>query len=68
MQLIEGKKYIVDITETSFNRCGRYCLYFRCVFIDDDNSLILNFSESLEDDSVFYNFFQSEKFDIFDLQ
>lgn len=68
MRLVNGKKYIVDVMESPFIRCGRYCLYFRSVHIDDDNCLILNFSETLEDNTVFYNFFQCEKIRIYNMR
>ena len=63
MKLEIDKQYLVCVVKCSFLYQGVYSLYFRGVFIEDVTGFImLRFSESLDPDSVFYNFFIDDDF------
>lgn len=68
MLLIENQKYRVVVTRSPYRAAGEYDLYYRKQFITHRGH-IYNFSECLEDWSVFHNFYKSEEtFTIYPLQ
>lgn len=56
MELLKDKKYKVVVSQP-LNRAGVFELYFRNVFLDKHGLPVFNFSDSLDESSVFYNFF-----------
>lgn len=60
MRLIEGKQYLVKVEKGSLFWEGTYIWYFRKLSFSEEGLRIFNFSESLEEDSVFYNLFYSD--------
>lgn len=65
MRLVKNESYIVTVKSASCLPAGEYLLYFRNVFVLEEictcGLAILNFSESPEDSSVFFNFYADDE-------
>lgn len=65
--LISGEKYNVRVLHSLLYEAGSYCLYFRGIGFDDYCCMVLKFSETLADNSVFYYLFiDDDDFEIYE--
>ena len=65
MILGKNESYIVTVRSASCLPAGEYLLYFQNVFVFEETCscglAILNFSESPDDSSVFFNFYADDE-------
>ena len=65
MRLVKDESYIVTVKSASCLPAGEYLLYFQNVVVFEETCscglAILNFSESLDDSSVFFNFYADDE-------
>ena len=65
MILVKNESYIVTVKSASCLPAGEYLLYVQNVFVFEETCscglAILNFSESPDDSSVFFNFYADDE-------